>query len=93
MSWTVACFCGNTYTSPPNRCQVCGSSVDELDAPNIRGRIAEHPTAADAHDAYKDQTRSGAHVDPVRRSTAYERYRSVSSPSALAARADPRRSA
>jgi predicted ester cyclase len=27
MSWTVACFCGNVYTAPPERCQVCGGSI------------------------------------------------------------------
>ena len=27
MGWIVACFCGNTYTTPPNRCEVCGGSV------------------------------------------------------------------
>ncbi|MGH2867209.1 MAG: hypothetical protein ACRDNK_06515 [Solirubrobacteraceae bacterium] len=28
MSWTVACFCGNVYTAPPDRCDACGSTLD-----------------------------------------------------------------
>ena len=28
MSWTVACFCGNVYTAPPDRCEVCASTVE-----------------------------------------------------------------
>jgi hypothetical protein len=31
MSWTVACFCGNVYTAPPDRCGVCGRSTDRTD--------------------------------------------------------------
>jgi hypothetical protein len=28
MSWTVACFCGNVYTAPPDDCEVCGRSIE-----------------------------------------------------------------
>jgi hypothetical protein len=28
MSWTIACFCGNVYTAPPDRCDACGSTLD-----------------------------------------------------------------
>jgi hypothetical protein len=28
MSWTIACFCGNVYTAPPDRCDTCGSTLD-----------------------------------------------------------------
>jgi hypothetical protein len=27
MSWTVACFCGSTFTTPPMRCRTCGRRV------------------------------------------------------------------
>jgi hypothetical protein len=27
MTWTVACFCGNLYTAPPDRCDACGSTL------------------------------------------------------------------
>ena len=27
MTWTVACFCGNVYTAPPDRCDACGSTL------------------------------------------------------------------
>jgi hypothetical protein len=29
MSWTIACFCGNVHTAPPDRCDACGSTVDQ----------------------------------------------------------------
>jgi hypothetical protein len=29
MSWTIACFCGNIYTPPPDRCAVCGSTIED----------------------------------------------------------------
>jgi hypothetical protein len=29
MSWTIACFCGNIYTAPPDRCAVCGSTLQD----------------------------------------------------------------
>jgi hypothetical protein len=28
MSWTVVCFCGNIYTAPPDRCDVCQKGFD-----------------------------------------------------------------
>lgn len=27
MSWTVACFCGNVYTAPPARCDLCNRAL------------------------------------------------------------------
>lgn len=40
MTWTVACFCGNVYTAPPDRCEVCGSTFD--------GGALEDPASAGA---------------------------------------------
>ena len=37
MSWTIACFCGNIYTAPPDRCAVCGTTIEDA---------APHPNAA-----------------------------------------------
>lgn len=28
MRWTVACFCGDVYTAPPDRSNVCHISLD-----------------------------------------------------------------
>jgi hypothetical protein len=28
MHWTVACFCGNVYTAPPDHCSVCHRNLD-----------------------------------------------------------------
>jgi hypothetical protein len=36
MSWTVACFCGNVYTTPPDCCEVCGRSTE----PALVGGVA-----------------------------------------------------
>jgi hypothetical protein len=52
MSWTVACFCGNVYIAPPDRCDVCGCSIDGAvsgdlatsearDAREVRGLAAD----------------------------------------------------
>jgi hypothetical protein len=27
MSWTVACFCGTLYETPPDRCPTCAKSI------------------------------------------------------------------
>jgi hypothetical protein len=43
MSWTIACFCGNIYTAPPDRCAVCGSTIEDA-AP----RPAAGATGADS---------------------------------------------
>ena len=43
MSWTVACFRGNVYAAPPDRCEVCGSSID--------GDDCGDPAASEARDA------------------------------------------
>jgi hypothetical protein len=46
MSWTVACFCGNVYsTTPPGRCPGCGAPVD--DAVRDAGPHAGHDVRAD----------------------------------------------
>jgi hypothetical protein len=42
MSWTIACFCGNVYTAPPNRCEACGSILDHA-------ATRPTPRAIDAH--------------------------------------------
>ena len=28
MTWTVACYCGNIYSAPPDRCTVCGCTLE-----------------------------------------------------------------
>jgi hypothetical protein len=42
MRWTVACFCGNVYTAPPDRCNVCHISLDHA-------ATQATPIAADTH--------------------------------------------
>jgi hypothetical protein len=43
MSWAVACFCGNVYAAPPDRCEVCGCSID--------GDESGDPARSEARDA------------------------------------------
>ena len=53
MNWTIACFCGNIYTAPPDRCAVCGLTIeDAAPRPNASATDAErarppHVTDAD----------------------------------------------
>lgn len=42
MSWTVACFCGSVYAAPPNRCAVCGSSIDDAVSGDARSSRLEN---------------------------------------------------
>jgi Oxygenase, catalysing oxidative methylation of damaged DNA len=54
MSWTVACFCGNIYTTPPDCCEVCGRSTEpapEGSEPAPAHRRDRHCTRDDARAA------------------------------------------
>lgn len=31
MSWTVACFCGTVFTTPPYRCPNCGVPLPDVE--------------------------------------------------------------
>jgi hypothetical protein len=68
MSWTVACFCGNVYTAPPDRCDVCGCSIGGADSgdlatkPAVDGGEAHGLAAAGGHPA----ARSSADYQEVR---------------------------
>jgi hypothetical protein len=45
MSWTIACFCGNVYTAPPDRCDACGSTIEDA-APRPKAGATDVPTLA-----------------------------------------------
>jgi hypothetical protein len=45
MTWTVACFCGNVYTAPPDRCDVCHNSLDHA-TEETAGAAETHSFAA-----------------------------------------------
>ena len=47
MSWTVACFCGNVYAAPPDRCEVCGCSIEHAMSGHARSSQLEN--AGDLH--------------------------------------------
>ena len=34
MTWTVACFCGATYTTPPLECPRCAAALPETPGPS-----------------------------------------------------------
>jgi hypothetical protein len=40
MSWTVACFCGTVFTTPPDHCPTCDS---QLPADHGSGRVDNAP--------------------------------------------------
>jgi hypothetical protein len=40
MSWTVACFCGTVFTTPPDHCPTCDA---QLPADHRSGRVADAP--------------------------------------------------
>ena len=46
MSWTIACFCGNVYTAPPDRCDACGSTLDHAATRLTASAIDVHALAA-----------------------------------------------
>ena len=35
MSWTVACFCGETYSAPPTECPRCTAALPEPGGPSL----------------------------------------------------------
>ncbi len=48
MSWTIACFCGNVYTAPSDRCGACGSTIDHVAARPTASATDVQPLAARA---------------------------------------------
>ena len=54
MSWTIACFCGNIYTAPPDRCAVCGTTIeDAAPHPNAAATDADALAPRSVTDAYR----------------------------------------
>jgi hypothetical protein len=49
MSWTVACFCGNVYTAPPARCNICNRRLSRTvtDAPAAIAPVPDTALASD----------------------------------------------
>jgi hypothetical protein len=65
MSWTVACFCGNVYTAPPARCDVCNRTLSRsvTDGP---AAIAPVPDAClETEDATSHTPSGQAHGSPL----------------------------
>jgi hypothetical protein len=48
MSWTIACFCGNVYTAPPDCCDACGSTLDHVAGGPTASTTDVHALAARA---------------------------------------------
>jgi hypothetical protein len=40
MSWTVACFCGTVFQTPPDRCPTCDAHVPDV---HSTGRVDSAP--------------------------------------------------
>jgi hypothetical protein len=58
MNCTVACFCGNVYTAPPNRCDECGCTFGEF-APSRTASATDGAHAAAAGTATLRRTYRG----------------------------------
>ena len=68
MSWTVACFCGNVYFAPPDRCDVCGRGLTartQVTWPPARPRTPTRCTASTPRAAIT-AARSSRNHQPVR---------------------------
>jgi hypothetical protein len=48
MSWIIACFCGNVYTAPPDRCDACGSTLDHAATRPTAGATDVHARGHEA---------------------------------------------
>lgn len=45
MTWTVACFCGASYSAPPMECPHCSAALPEIGGPAL-ARVREHHAPA-----------------------------------------------
>jgi hypothetical protein len=66
MTWTVACFCGNVYTAPPDRCDACGSTLSCVAS-------GDTPTRDTATAGVPSVLAAGASPRPTPGSTTYRR--------------------
>jgi hypothetical protein len=60
MSWTVACFCGTVFETPPARCPTCDSHVPEVHGTGRFGNAAQRPSAALLRDVSAEPTGFGS---------------------------------
>ncbi|MDX6597869.1 MAG: hypothetical protein QOE87_1756 [Gaiellales bacterium] len=56
MSWTVACFCGNVYTAPPARCDLCGRTLSRA--------VTDEPSAIVSIPCGFEETAGGTQAPP-----------------------------
>ena len=65
MSWTVACFCGTVFETPPARCPTCGSHLPDVHNPGHLGNEAQHPSVVSLRDVSAEHTGFGPHEREV----------------------------
>jgi hypothetical protein len=73
MSWTVACFCGNVYNTPPDCCDVCGRSTQRAaegdvaanQQPNIVDTVTTWATARGPQPTPRGMRRHGELAGPA----------------------------
>jgi hypothetical protein len=60
MSWTVACFCGTVFQTPPELCPTCDSPVPDTQSAGRAGNAPQRPSATPMDDASAKPTCSGS---------------------------------
>jgi hypothetical protein len=60
MSWTVACFCGTVFETPPDRCPSCDSHVPDVHRAGRVDNAPQDPSAMSLRDALATPTGVGS---------------------------------
>jgi hypothetical protein len=56
MSWTVACFCGTVFDTPPERCPTCDSHVPDVHGTGRVDRAPQRPSVMSLRDVNAEPT-------------------------------------
>ena len=60
MSWTVACFCGTVFETPPDRCPTCDSHVPGTNGTGRTDSAPQRPSVISLRDVRAKPTGSGS---------------------------------
>jgi hypothetical protein len=65
MTWTVACFCGNVYTAPPARCDVCNRTLSRAVTDGPAAVVPVLDAFPETEDAASHTPTGQAHGSPL----------------------------